>query len=223
MNRNSLLAIAVVSTCVAQVADASITTYTGVNATYQSTRDAFVADFEGFTGEIIGLENFESFSGGQEIGDMPGNDGRFAPEYADGSAAPLPIIQASIAAPSGSRWMQNFGNGRPFGASWVIRPDNPGELIYGFAQTNAQGDWVELFGYDAQDTLVVSVLAPNTGTAFAGFISDIGLSRIVVTPRGNGDFANGMDDVFVSTTPVPAPGSAVLIAAGIGAASRRRR
>ena len=154
---------------------------------------------------------------------MPGNDGRCAPEYADGSPAPLPVTLATVAAPSGSRWMANFGNGRPFGASWVIRPDDPDELIYGFGQTNAQGDWVEIFGYDAQDALVVSVLAPNTGTAFAGFITDIGLSRVVVTPRGNGDFANGMDDVLVSTTPVPAPSATALLAAAITLASRRHR
>lgn len=43
------------------------------------------------------------------------------------------------------------------------------------------------------------------GTAFAGFISDVPLAKVVVTPLGNGDFANGMDDVYVSVTPVPAP------------------
>ena len=29
-----------------------------------------------------------------------------------------------------------------------------------------------------------------------------GVSKVVVTPLGNGDFANGMDDVQVSTTPI---------------------
>ncbi|MFI4892884.1 MAG: hypothetical protein ACIAQ0_05530 [Phycisphaerales bacterium JB058] len=207
----------------AGVTQADVTYYAGVNTTYASARASFEADFLLFTGESVPMENFESFAGGAEVGDMPGNDGRFAPEYADGSPAPLPIIQSTVAAPSGSSWMQNFGNGRPFGASWVIRPDNPGDSIYAFGQTNAQGDWVRVLGYDAQDNLIASIDASNAGTAFAGFISDVPLAKVVVTPLGNGDFANGMDDVYVSVTPVPAPGGVgLLVGAGLLAARRRR-
>lgn len=103
--------------------------------------------------------------------------------------------------PSAPHWMANFGNGRPAGSSWVIRPDNPGDAIYAFAQTNAQGDWVRVIGEDASGNTVVSIDAANTGRAFAGFISTIPLARVVVTPLGNGDFLNGMDDVFVGVTP----------------------
>lgn len=205
------------------VAQADVTYYGGVNTTYATARASFEADFLLLSGEAVPMENFESFAGGAEVGDMPNNDGRFAPEYADGNAAPLPIIQSTVAAPSGSSWMQNFGNGRPFGASWVIRPDNPGDSIYAFGQTNAQGDWVRVLGYDAQDNLIASIDASNAGTAFAGFISDVPLAKVVVTPLGNGDFANGMDDVYVSVTPVPAPGGlGVLVGAGLLAARRRR-
>lgn len=207
----------------AGVAQADVTYYAGVNGTYASSRALFEADFLLLTGETVPLENFDALNPSLPVGDMPNNDGRFAPEYADGSAAPLPIIQVFAGAPSGSHWMQNFGNGRPFGASWVIRPDNPGDSIYAFGQTNAQGDWVRVLGYDAQDNLIASIDASNAGTAFAGFISDVPLAKVVVTPLGNGDFANGMDDVYVSVTPVPAPGGLGLLAgAGLLAARRRR-
>ena len=168
-----------------------VVTYSGPLA---ATRDQFNIDSD----NLALLENFEGFGGGQEVGDMPGNGARFAEEYADGSPAPLPIIQATVAAPSGSRWMQNFGNGRPFGAAWVIRPDDPDDLIYAFGQVNAQGDWVRIEGFDADDNLVVSVDAQPI-LCFAGFIVREGVSKVVVTPLGNGDFANGMDDVQVST------------------------
>lgn len=168
-----------------------VVTYSGPLA---ATRDQFDLDSD----NLALLENFEGFGGGQEVGDMPGNGARFAEEYADGSPAPLPIIQATVAAPSGSRWMQNFGNGRPFGAAWVIRPDDPDDLIYAFGQVNAQGDWVRIEGFDADDNLVVSVDAQPI-LCFAGFIVREGVSKVVVTPLGNGDFANGMDDVQVST------------------------
>lgn len=170
---------------------ADVVTYSGP---LTATRDQFNADSDG----LALLEDFESFSGGQAVGDMPGNGARFAEEYADGSSAPLPIIQATFAAPSGSQWMQNFGNGRPAFSSWVIRPDDPGDLIYAFGQVNAQGDWVRIEGFDADDNLIVSVDAQPI-LCFAGFIVREGVSKVVVTPLGNFDGLNGMDDVQVST------------------------
>ena len=80
-----------------------------------------------------------------------------------------------------------------------------------------------MLGYDEQDNLIASIEASNAGTAFAGFISDVPLAKVVVTPLGNGDFANGMDDVYVSVTPVPAPGGLVLLAGTGFVAARRRR
>ncbi len=180
-----------------------VDTYVGVNATYAGARQDFIDRYEFLTGVAPTVEDFESFAGEQEVADMPGNQGQFATEYADGSVAPLPVIQATIAAPSGSRWMKNFGNGRPFGSSWVVRPKNEGESIYAFAQTNAQGDWVRVLGYNDDDELIVSIDAPNSGTAFVGFVSRTPIAKVVITPLGNGDFANGMDDVFVETTPLP--------------------
>lgn len=172
---------------------ADVMTYSGP---LTATRDQFNIDSDG----LALLEDFESFGGGQAVGDMPGNEARFAEEYADGSPAPLPVIQATASAPSGSRWMANFGNGRPAFSSWVIRPDNPGDRIYGFGQANAQGDWVRIEGFDASDQLVVSVDAqPIAAGCFAGFIVREGVSKVVVTPLGNFDGLNGMDDVQVST------------------------
>lgn len=170
-----------------------VVTYSGP---LTATRDQFNADSDG----LALLEDFESFGGGEPVGNMPGNAARFAPEYADGSSAPLPIIQQFGAAPSGNSWIANFGNGRPAGSAWVIRPDEPGDLIYAFGQVNAQGDWVRIEAYDADDNLVVGVDAqPIVEGCFAGFISREGVSKVVVAPLGNFDFLNGMDDVQVST------------------------
>ena len=54
-----------------------VVTYSGA---LTATRDQFNIDSDG----LALLENFESFGGGQAVGDMPGNAARFAPEYADG-------------------------------------------------------------------------------------------------------------------------------------------
>lgn len=170
-----------------------VVTYSGA---LTATREQFNIDSDG----LALLENFEGFGGGQAVGDMPGNAARFAPEYADGSPSPLPVVLAFAGAPSGSRWMGNFGNGRPAGSAWVIRPDNPGDLIYAFGQVNAQGDWVRIEGFDADGNVTASVDAqPIVAGCFAGFIVREGVSKVVVTPLGNGDFLNGMDDVQVST------------------------
>lgn len=179
------------------VSSADVITYSGPLI---ATRSQFNTD----TGSAAQLEDFESFAGSQVVGDMPSNGARFAPEYADGSVAPLPIIQASANAPSGARWIANFGNGRPAWSPWVIKPDNQGDLIYAFGQTNAQGDWVRIEGFDESDQLVVSVDAqPIVSGCFAGFIVREGVSKVVVTPLGNFDGFNGMDDVQIATTPIP--------------------
>ena len=60
-----------------------------------------------------------------------------------------------------------------------------------------------MLGFDENDELLVSIDAPNTGQAFVGFISRRPLAKVVITPLGNGDLLNGMDDVFVETTPLP--------------------
>lgn len=199
--------------------------FSGVNGTYATARATFEAAHLALTTQPISFESFEGFGGGGVVvGDMPGNPGRFAPEYADGSAAPLPVTQAAGGLPSGSIWIANLLNGRPAGSSWVIRPDNPGDLIYAFGQSNAQGDWVRITGYDAANNVVATIDASNAGTAFAGFISDVGMSRIVVTPLGNFDLANGMDDVYVGVVqPLPTPGAAGLLGLGGLVMGRRRR
>ena len=171
--------------------------------TYSGPLDATRAQFNSYTSSTALLEDFESFAGNQELGDMPGNGARFAPEYPDGSVAPLPIIQASASAPSGARWIANFGNGRPTFSAWVIRPDNEGDRIYAFGQVNAQGDWVRIEGFDESDQLVVSVDAqPIFAGCFAGFIVPQGVSKVVITPLGNFDGFNGMDDVQIATSPI---------------------
>jgi hypothetical protein len=173
-----------------------VVTYSGP---LTETRAQFNIDSDG----LALVEDFESYGANAMVGDMLGNAARFAPEDEDGSAAPLPIIQTFGGAPSGSSWIANFGNGRPAGSVWVIRPDEPGDLIYAFGQVNAQGDWVRIAGYDAMDNLVVVVDAqPIVAGCFAGFIVREGVSKVVVSPLGNGDFLNGMDDVQVSVVPI---------------------
>jgi len=174
------------------LSNADVVVYSGA---LTETRAQFVTDSDG----LALLEDFESFNGNDQVGDMPNNGARFAAEFADGSVAPLPYALAFAGAPSGSRWMANFGSGRPAGSGWVIRPDEPGDLIYAFGQINAQGDWVRIEGFNADDEIVVSVDAqPIVAGCFAGFIVRDGVSKVVVTPLGNSDFLNGMDDVMVS-------------------------
>jgi hypothetical protein len=115
--------------------------------------------------------------------------------------------------------MGNFGNGRPFWSPWVIRP-NAGQSIYAFGQVNAQGDWVRIEAFDSANVLIGSVDAQPISPCFAGFISSTPIAKVVVTPLGNSDGANGMDDVQVSI--VPAPGACGLLALA-GLARRRRR
>lgn len=188
--------IACFALLLSSIASADVVTYSGPLV---ATRTQFNMDSDG----LALLEDFESFGGEEEVGDMPGNGARFADEYADGSAAPLPLSLISGSAVSGTVWMKNFGNGRPAWSPWVIRPDNPGDLIYAFGQTNAQGDWVQIQGFDADENLVVSVDAqPIIAGCFAGFIVREGVSKVVVTPLGNFDGFNGMDDVQVSIIPI---------------------
>ncbi len=194
-------ALCTVPAVLVSIAAADVNTYSGVNAMYQTVRDDFTADHLRLTGVAAQVETFDTLNPSLPVEDMPGNPGRFAPEYADGSPAPFPVIQVFIGAPSSPHWMANFGNGRPAASSWVIRPDNPGDSIYAFAQTNAQGDWVRVIGEDAAGNVVVSLDASNAGVSFCGFISTVPLARVVVSPLGNGDFLNGMDDVFVGVAP----------------------
>ena len=183
--------------CIATLACADVITYSGPPA---ETRAQFNSDSD----NLALLESFDTgFSHNAQVGDMPHNDARFAEEFADGSPAPLPYIQQSTSAPSGSFWLANFGTDRPAGSEWVIRPDNKGDLIYAFGQVNAQGDWVRIQGFDTNDQLIVSVDAqPIVAGCFAGFIVREGCAKVIVTPLGNHDFFNGMDDVQVSTTPI---------------------
>ena len=175
------------------VAGADVVTYSGADGV---TRALFVAD----TGGLATLEDFDGFAANDEVGDMPGNGARFSPEYADGSAAPLPLTTTN---PNGGLWMRNFGNGRPAWSAWVVRPDEPGGRIYAFGQHNAQGDWVRIEGFDAAGQLVVSVDAqPIVAGCYAGFVVRDGVAKVVVTPLGNFDGLNGMDDVMVSTVPI---------------------
>lgn len=180
----------------AGAAGADVVTYSGPLA---ATR----AQFESYTRGVTTTEDFESFSVGDQVGDMPGNGARFAPEYADGSVSPLPVVIAAVDAPSGTLWMANAGNGRPAGSAWVIRPDNADDRIYAFGQANAQGDWVRIEGFDDLNNVVVTVDAqPIAAGCFAGFITPDGVTKVVVTPLGNADGFNGMDDVQVSTVPI---------------------
>ncbi|CAG0980315.1 hypothetical protein PHYC_01731 [Phycisphaerales bacterium] len=192
-------------------ASASFVTFSGPLGT---TRPAF----EAAAGGSVPRETFESFANGAIVGDMPNVQAFFSPEYADGSPAPLPVVlnNSPVTSP---RWIGNFGNGRPFWSSWVIRPD-AGESIYAFGQVNSQGDWVRILAYDASNTLIGQVDASPISHCFAGFVSTTPIAKVVVTPLGNADGANGMDDVSVSI--VPAPGAAVGLL-GLALLSRRRR
>jgi hypothetical protein len=173
-----------------------------------------LADFVPFAGPLattqpqflaaagaVGTVNFETFLSGGTVGALPGVAAAFAPEYADGSPAPLPVI--SPASPvSTPNWTVNTGNNRPAWSSWVIRP-NAGQSIYAFGHANAEGDTVRINAYNAAGALVGSVDAQAATPGFVGFVSSTPIARIVVTPLGNVDGRNGMDNLQIGTTPIP--------------------
>lgn len=162
-----------------------------------TTRAAF---FEALGGEQP-IETFEGFGGGAVVEEMSSIGLRFLPEDADGSELPLPVTVTNSPV-SSPQWMANFGNGRPFWSAWVIAPEDDEGRIYAFGQANSQGDWVLVRAYDECGGLIGEVEAPPI-TAFAGFISSEPVYRVHVIPLGNGDGANGMDDLTASLTAVP--------------------
>jgi hypothetical protein len=191
-HHEALAALAAAAIAHTVMAADCFTTFAGPLA---STRPAF----EAAAGAPVPLENFESIGHGVAVGDMPGLQAHFAAEYADGSPAPLPIVYANSPVTS-PNWMINFFNGRPAWSSWVVRPDE-GESIYAFGQVNSQGDTVRIEAFDEADVLIGSVDAPALSHAFAGFVSSVPIAKVVITPLGNFDGSNGMDDVQVSVAP----------------------
>jgi len=177
---------------VPSLASAETLTFSGPLVT---TRAAFTAA----AGCELKTETFDSFASGSIISTLPGVDAVMTPEDANGNVIGLPVVLGGtrITAPN---WTVNFGNGRPFWSPWVVRPID-GEAIYAFGQANGQGDWVRIEGFDAKNRLVVTVDAQPIGNAFAGFVTDVPILRVVVTPLGNGDGANGLDDLQVSIVP----------------------
>jgi hypothetical protein len=177
--------------------------------------------FEAAAGGPVAKYAFDDVAPGSVISALPGLHAHFAPEDANGGFLPLPITAANSPV-TGPTWAINFGNGRPMWSPWVIRPD-AGHSIYAFGQVNSQGDWVKIEAFDAADQLVGTVTATPTFNCFAGFISTTPIERIVITPLGNFDGANGMDDVQISVTPIPGPGALALAGLGACMAGRRRR
>lgn len=156
--------------------------------------------FEAAAGCHVKKENFDSFPAGASVSVMPGVDAVMTNENAAGQAIGLPVVLSNTPV-TPPRWVANIGNGRPAWSPWVIRP-LAGQAIYAFGQVNAQGDWVRIQGFDAANALVVSVDAPPiVSGAFAGFVTDTPILRVVVTPLGNGDGTNGLDDLQVSSVP----------------------
>lgn len=155
--------------------------------------------FEAYYGQLVPLEDFESIPVNAPVGDIPALDAFFAPENAVGDPLPLPIVvgNSPVSIP---HWMGNFDNGRPAWSPWVIRPDE-GKSIYAFGQVNSQGDWVRIDAFDADDQLVASFDSLPLPQTFAGFVSKVPIARVVITPLGNNDGLNGMDDVQVGIDP----------------------
>lgn len=164
-----------------------------------SARAAFTAA----AGCDLKTETFESFTAGSAVNVMPGVDAIMTDENAAGAVIGYPVVLGSSPL-SSPNWLANFGNGRPAWSPWVIRPVD-GQAIYAFGQANAQGDWVRVEGFDSSNVLVVTVDAPAIASGgFAGFVTTTPIARVVVTPLGNSDGANGMDDVAVSIHAPPA-------------------
>lgn len=200
-----VLALFLLASC--STLQAGFTAFSGSYATAQAAFAAAAGE------DNLGLETFESYANGQAVGTLAGQNAFFAPEFADGTFAPLPVIVSNSPVTS-PRWVANFGSGRPAFSPWVIRPE-AGFSIYAFGQANSQGDFVRIEAFDAQGNLVGSVDAPALSHAFAGFVSLVPVERVMVTPLGNFDGLNGMDNVQISTTaPIPEASALSLLAVG---------
>ncbi|MEM9372979.1 MAG: hypothetical protein AAGA55_04985, partial [Planctomycetota bacterium] len=149
-------------------------------------------------------EDFEGFGDGEAVGVFGAFGGavRFDPTFADGSPAPLPVVRTFAGAPSGNKWIVNTGTGRPAGSEWVFRPELANVNIYVFGLATIGDDLIRVQGFDAEANLVVSVDSqPIPDGAFTGFVSEVGVRRIVITPIGDGDLEAGIDDLSVSLVP----------------------
>ncbi len=184
--------------CAAITAPTTLAAFQAFAGPLTATRDAY---FDALGGPQP-IEAFESFGGGAIVGEIPSIGVRFLPEDAAGGPLPLPITAGNspVTAPI---WMINFGNGRPAFSPWVIEAIGEDDAIYAFGQANSQTDFVRIEAFDACGNLIGSVDAPPLSHAFAGFVSTVPVARVVVTPLGNFDGANGMDDLTASLTPPP--------------------
>ncbi len=200
---------------VAGSASADFQTFSGE---WNSTRPLF----EAAAGGVVPTENFEGFAGGAVVGEMPGINAQFAPEDANGDSFPLPVVVTNSSV-TGPNWIANFGNGRPAWSPWVVRPMND-EKIYALGAACAQGDYFRIEAFDAGGTSLGTVDSPAITVGFAGFTSTTPVDRVVITPLGNFDGLNGMDNLQVSIVPIPTPAGGAVIALGAaGLAVRRRR
>jgi hypothetical protein len=196
--RRTFIAACTAAACASAIAAPALSDTQAFSGPLASTRAAFTAA----AGCGLKTESFDSMPAGSSVNAMPGVDAVMTNENAAGQAVGFPVLAGSqVSAPN---WVTNFGNGRPAWSPWVIRPTD-GEAIYAFGQANAQGDWVRVDGYDASNALAVSVTAPAiVSGGFAGFVTTTPILRVVVTPLGNFDGLNGMDDVAVSVVPLSA-------------------
>ncbi len=148
------------------------------------------------------LENFESYSVGTQISSLPALGIGF--DTLAGGGFPN-IYNHGRGTPHGPFHLANFPNGRNAINRWddIVLQVAPGSQITALGYWNGDGQWDTLVAtaYDSSDNVLGSVGA-FTGT-FAGFISDVSISRVVFD--GNtGDGWNHLDGLQTNAVPIPA-------------------
>ena len=209
-----LLCVAVSLLGLAGRVNAAVTTYSGDFAAQSA--------FQTAAGSGLGLETFDSFVGSPFISALPSLNITFDPN------TPLPYVLQyvpdHIFATSQPNYLHDNGSFIPY----VIFPDQ-GDLIYAIGlwsctSTSQAIDQVQITAYDENDQVLGTVDTPFTGEAFAGLVLPSGASEVKVFELADRDGLNGIDNLQISTVPIPEPGAQLsLLAIGIVALRRWRR
>src|SRR5262245_36714970 len=209
----------------AAVVVASLASSTRASFTTFSGDAAAEATWQAAAGGSVPIEKFESFNGtpntsptGDPIISLPTLHVRF-----DGPPYPGAYNDANFAHSGVEQW-SNFGAGAGNSSSHTMRVE-PGYAIYalGFWNCDPQGAQ-PMNAYDFNGQLVGTIVGainshpsdPTHSTSFAGFVSTVPIQYLAI-PGALGDGWNHFDDLQIRTTPIPEPGTGLLVMLAIAA------
>jgi len=182
---------------------ASFTTYNGGSAAETDWQKASGA---------TNLENFESYSAGTQISDLPTLGVGF--DLLAGGGFPV-TYRHGRGTPHGPMHLANFPGGINNRNRWdditLHVLDGYKITALGFWNGDGQGDTLTASAYDASNNVIGSVGAFRS--TFAGFTSDIPISYVVFDGV-TGDGWNHLDGLQTNAT-VPVPGAVWLLTSGL--------